>query len=107
MRKAILDLDTDWEFFSSIWGDDEEEEKEATIQIFAKTINGNTLSFALDTEKVSVENLKKMISDRTGLPNETQRIIFAGRQLDNKQLLSHYKILPNSTLHVVEVVRGC
>ena len=75
------------------------------MQIFLKLLSGKTILLEVEPSD-TVENVKAKILDKDGIPVEKQRLIFAGKEIENNKTLATYNIQHESTVNLLLRLRG-
>lgn len=75
------------------------------MQLFVKTLQGQTLTVNADTAD-TIQAVKERIAAKENLPAGEQRLVYAGKQLDETRSLQDYNIQENATLHLLMRLKG-
>jgi hypothetical protein len=75
------------------------------FNIFVKSINGKTRSLTV-TAGTTIADMKAQIAEKEGVSAEEQRLIYAGKNLEDTKTVADYNLGVDSTVHLVLRVRG-
>jgi ubiquitin C len=75
------------------------------MQIFLKTLTGRTMTLNVETND-TIEEVKRRITEKEGIPASEQRLIFGGKNLESERTIADYNIQKESTIHLILRLRG-
>ena len=73
--------------------------------IKVKTLTGKEIEIDIEPND-KVERIKERVEEKEGIPPPQQRLIFAGKQMNDDKTAEYYRIAGGSVLHLVLALRG-
>ena len=73
------------------------------LQLFIKTLEGESDSVLVDMKTDTVLRLKKLITGLFDIPVSEQRLIFCGKEMENEMKLNEFGLSDGTSIHLVRV----
>ncbi len=74
-------------------------------KLLVKTLTGKTIEIEVKLTD-TVASVKQQVQDKEGIPPDQQRIIYAGKTLEDGRALADYSVTDGATVHLVLRLRG-
>lgn len=78
----------------------------AKMKLVVNLLNGKKMEVQVNGPDVTVNELKREIAEKSNIGEDHQRLLYLGKELENEKKLGHYKIVPYSTIHMVQRMLG-
>jgi len=75
------------------------------FEICVKTLTGKSVPLKILAD-YDIEDVQNLVGQSEGIPNNQQRLIYAGKQLEDGRTMRNYNIQKGSTIHLVLRLRG-
>lgn len=75
------------------------------MQLFVKTLTGKTSTITVEAQD-SIQSIKEKLRAKEGIPESDQRLVFAGKHLEDDRVISDYNIREDSTIYLLLRLRG-
>ena len=75
------------------------------MNLFVKTLTGKFIILEIQSD-FTIDKVKTLINDHEGIPNDKQRLIYNGRQLEDQYTIKDYRIEGGHIIHLVLRLRG-